>query len=52
MELFDASPRYKWFLSVEYECGVCLSFLVEVSYSAFVGVSYSALLSTESELHR
>jgi hypothetical protein len=31
---------YKWCLDVEDECGVCLSF--------FVGVSYLALLSTES----
>lgn len=52
MELFDASPRYKWFLDVEDECGVCMSFLVGVSYSAFVGVFYSALLSIESELQR
>jgi hypothetical protein len=37
-------PDYKWFLEVEDECDVCLLFFVEVSYSA--------LLSTESELQR
>jgi hypothetical protein len=39
--LFDVSPDYKWFLEVEDECDMCLLF--------FVGVFYSALLSTESE---
>lgn len=44
VELFGVSPDYKWFLEVEDERGPCLCF--------FVGVSYSALLPTESELQK